>query len=207
MATLEKAHKELFRREPDECFAGYDDLYQHCRQQRDHSTDLWERPQDVVLTHDLTICAGGDGAELRLNDWSFSQLCSMAGVAKSTVNRLSQKTASKVFEETLPRAEKPLQILTTDAGIRSVHGVAYTRLWNVELLDVVNEFASDFRPPQTAMDGKSTGLYCGEQDLFAFLVDPTGWAEINGEAFAPGFFIWNSEVGQPQAHGQRARRA
>jgi hypothetical protein len=26
--------------------------------------------------------------------------------------------------------------------------------------------------------------------------DPTGWAEINGEAFAPGFFVWNSEVGR-----------
>jgi hypothetical protein len=31
--------------------------------------------------------------------------------------------------------------------------------------------------------------------MFCFLIDPTGWAEINGEAFAPGFFIWNSEVG------------
>lgn len=29
-----------------------------------------------------------------------------------------------------------------------------------------------------------------------FLIDPTGWAEINGEAFAPGFFVWNSEVGK-----------
>ena len=60
----------------------------------------------------------------------------------------------------------------------------------------VQEFASDFTPPQTAMDDLSTGLYCGEQDMFAFLIDPTGWAEINGEAFAPGFFVWNSEVGK-----------
>jgi L-amino acid N-acyltransferase YncA len=42
----------------------------------------------------------------------------------------------------------------------------------------------------------ATGLYCGEQDMFCFLIDPTGWAEINGEAFAPGFFLWNSEVGR-----------
>ena len=39
-------------------------------------------------------------------------------------------------------------------------------------------------------------MYCGEQDLFAFLIDPTGWVEIGGEAFAPGFFVWNSEVGR-----------
>jgi hypothetical protein len=42
----------------------------------------------------------------------------------------------------------------------------------------------------------ATGLYCGEQDLFAFLIDPTGWVEMEGEAFAPGFFLWNSEVGR-----------
>lgn len=195
MATLNKANQELFKRGPDECFKSFDDLHRHCARLRENSSDLWERPQDLTLTHDLTIC-GGDGAELRLNDWSFSQLCSMAGVQKGTVNRLSAKTASKVLEETLPRADKPLQILTTGEDIRSVHGVAYTRLWNAELLDVVNEFASDFMPPQTAMDGVGTGLYCGEQDLFAFLIDPAGWAEINGEAFAPGFFVWNSEVGR-----------
>jgi hypothetical protein len=120
----------------------------------------------------------------------------MAGVSRDTINRLSPKTASKAFEETLPHSDKPLQLLTTGDHIRSVHGVAYTRLWNIELLDLVKEFASDFLPPQTAMDGQSTGLYCGEQDMFAFLIDPTGWAEIEGEAFAPGFFLWNSEVGR-----------
>jgi hypothetical protein len=32
--------------------------------------------------------------------------------------------------------------------------------------------------------------------MFAFLIDPTGWTEIGGETFAPGFFLWNSEVGR-----------
>ncbi len=195
MATLDKAHKELFRRTPDETYDSFDDLYEYCSKQRLQSEDLWERPQDLTLTHDMTVCAE-DGNELFLNDWSFSQMCRMAGVSKETVNRLSHRTASKVLEETLPRADKPLQILTTGSEVRSVHGVAYTRLWNVELLDVVHEFASEFTPPQTAMDGTSTGLYCGEQDMFAFMIDPTGWAEIDGQAFAPGFFVWNSEVGK-----------
>lgn len=33
-------------------------------------------------------------------------------------------------------------------------------------------------------------------DLFCFLIDPTGWAEIEEQAFAPGFYVWNSEVGR-----------
>lgn len=195
MATLAKAHNELFKRSPDEVYQSFDDLYEHCARQRLQSEDIWERPQDLTLTHDMTVCTG-DGNELGLNDWSFSQMCRMAGVSKDTVNRLSHRTASRVFEETLPRADKPLQILATESSIRSVHGVAYTRLWNADLLDVVREFASDFTPPQTAMDGVGSGLYCGEQDMFAFLIEPTGWAEIDGEAFAPGFFVWNSEVGR-----------
>ncbi len=196
MTTLTAAHDELFKRLPDECYNSFETLYNSCRRQRENSHDLWEQPRDVMLTHDMTLCAGEDGSERRLNDWSFSQLCGMAGVQKGTVNRLTAKTASKVLEETLPRSGKPLQLLQTDDVVRSVHGVAYTRLWNAELLDVVQEFASDFTPPQKAADGVHTGLYCGEQDLFAFLIDPTGWTEINGEAFAPGFFVYNSEVGK-----------
>lgn len=196
MVALTKAHQELFRRQPDECFSSFEALAEHCDSQRSLGQDLWKRTEEVVLTHDLTFCALDEGNELVLNDWSFSQLCRMAGVSKETVNRLSCKTASKALAETLPRSEKPLQILATPNTVRSVHGVAYTRLWNAEVLDVVQEFASDFTAPQTAMDGVSTGLYCGEQDMFAFLIDPTGWTEINGQAFAPGFFVWNSEVGK-----------
>lgn len=66
---------------------------------------------------------------------------------------------------------------------------------DVELVSILQEFAVDFHPPQKGMNG-ATGLYCGEQDMFCFLVDPAGWTEIDGEAFAPGFFLWNSEVGR-----------
>lgn len=195
MVSLTRAHNELFRRMPDESFDSFESLYQKCSTDHDQSRDRWLKPQDIVLTHDMTV-AVEDNPDLALNDWSFSQLCRMASVSKETLNRLSRKTASKALEETLPVLEKPMQLLTNGQQVRSVHGVGYTRLWNVELLDLVKEFASDFSPPQKAMDSTSTGLYCGEQDMFAFLIDPLGWAEIDGEAFAPGFFLWNSEVGR-----------
>ena len=177
--------------------------------------------------HIGTLAANGDG-HFDLNDWSFAQLCKLANVSKDTVNRLSPTTASRVFAETLPTGTKPLQLLTTHDTVRAIHQASYTRLFNVDLLTMVREFATDFVPPQPAnveakpadvsaddvpfdvdpepvapsQDGRSTGepeatgLYCGEQDMFCFLIDPTGWAEIEGQAFAPGFFIWNSEVGR-----------
>ena len=197
MSNLTRAHQELYRRSADERFASLRELREHCQRERQFSSDCWYLPQSLdprSVEDRVTVRLGEDG-EFLMNDWSFSQLCRLSGVTKGTLNRLSSDTASRALRETLPAADKPFQFLATGRTVRSMHGVAYTRLWNADLLDVVAEFASDFRPPQTAVEG-ATGLYCGEQDLFAFLIDPNGWAEINGEAFAPGFFVWNSEVGR-----------
>lgn len=203
MQNLNRAHQELFSRTDDECFTSLSDLLRHCQREKEQSLDRWQpptliRPQAEAGGLQLTL--GNDGAFL-MNDWSFGQLCHFAGVSKDTVNRLSAETARQVFAETMPRGNKPLQVFTDDRRVRSIHGVSYTRLYNADLVAMLSEFAVDFQPPQKAADSivgehGGTGLYCGEQDLFAFLIDPTGWTEIDGEAFAPGFFVWNSEVGK-----------
>jgi hypothetical protein len=196
--NLTRASGELFRRAPDERFPDLDALLAHCRREKDESEDRWHPPRALTPepTPDgsLGVRAGPDGL-YTLNDWSFGQLCGLAKVSKETVNRLAPATAAQVFRETLPGGNKPLQLLTRGEGVRSVHGTAYTRLHNADLVTMLRDYATDFQPPQTGFNG-ATGLYCGEQDLFAFLIDPTGWAEIDGEAFAPGFFVWNSEVGK-----------
>ena len=198
MSHLTRAHQELFTREPDECFDNLNDLVVHCEQQRSESQELWW-PVDSLRAEGLNphelLLTGSDDRQLRLNDWSFSQLCGLCGVHKGTVNRLRSDTASQVFHETLPRSGKPLQLLATGDHVRAIHGVSYTRLYNAELLDAVLTAAPGFEPPPRAFNG-ATGLYCGEQDLFAFLIDPNGWIDIHGEQFAPGLFCWNSEVGR-----------
>ncbi len=197
MPNLTRASEELFRRRPDECFESLSALGEHCRRQREQSKEVWQPPQNLGTRPEdlgrLILTAGDDGA-FQMNDWSFSQLCRLAGVGKETVNRLSPGPASLVFSETLPRGAKPLQLYTEGAQLRSVHAASYTRLYNSHVLSVIQEFATDFQPPQKGFNG-ATGLYAGEQDLFCFLIDPAGWTEIGGEAFAPGFFVWNSEVG------------
>lgn len=194
MSTLTRAHQELFRRPADERFASLPELAAYCNEQKRQSRDLWKPPKDLILDDRLSLCAGTDGA-FALNDWSFSQLCRLSGVAKDTINRLSATTAALAFGDTMPRGSKPLQLLVMDDRLRSIHGTQYTRLWDADLVHLLCEFAVDFQPPQTAVNG-GTGLYAGEQDLFCFLIDPAGWCEIEGEAFAPGFFVWNSEVGK-----------
>ncbi len=217
MQNLMRASDELFRRGPDECFATFDDLYRHCAEVKEKSRDRWHQPSRVRLDSEngwLRLMLGNEGA-FRMNNWSFSQLCGLAGVHRDTVNKLSAATASQVFAETLSRTgNRHLQVLTTamEPGemVRAIHGAGYTRLYDADLLSMVREFATDFQPPQQAkvIDAaeavssddipfvpdppkpRGTGLYRGEQDMFVFLIDPTGWTEINGEAFAPGFFLW-----------------
>jgi hypothetical protein len=198
MTELMRASRELFARTPDETFESFDQLYQYCSVLQERSVDLWEPPELVTPTimddRQLGLSVGAAGP-FHLNDWTFGQLCGLARVDKGTLNRLCGETAMQAFRETFPKGRKPLQILTTDDRVRSVHGASYTRLFNTELLDVVRQHADDFTPPQKGFNG-ATGLYAGEQDMFCFLIDPTGWVDIGGESFAPGFFIWNSEVGR-----------
>jgi len=196
MPNLTRAHHELYRRGKDETFASLDALATHCLKQKQASLERWIPPEALrpQIQEKLFLPLGSDGA-FELNDWSFTQLCTLARVSKDTVNRLSADTAQRVFLETLPGGNKPLQVLTQGESVRSIHGASYTRLFNADIMAMLREFAVDFQPPQVASTG-GTGLYAGEQDLFVFLVDPNGWTDIQDQSFAPGFFIWNSEVGK-----------
>ena len=197
MTHLMRASRELFRRTPDETFPTMEIFRQHFRWQKEQSAEEWRPPRTLATRPGaggrLILDAGDDGA-YEMNDWSFGQLCRLSGVAKDTVNRLSPDTAARVFTETLPQGQKPLQLFTLGGQLRSIHAASYTRLHNADLLDLVADVATDFEPPPAGFNG-ATGLYGGEQDMFCFLIDPAGWVEIDGQEFAPGFFLWNSEVG------------
>ena len=197
MANLMKANRELYRRQPDECYESFADLREYCYLQREQSGEHWCKPQAVIpIAKENSVSIQLEiGEEFELNDHSFKQLSRLCGVSADTLNRLSPKTAATAIEETLPSADRPIQFLSGHSSMRSIHGINYTRLWNSELLDVVAEFEAEFQPPKKALNGHGTGLYAGEQDMFAFLIDDNAWVEIGSDKFAPEFFVWNSEVG------------
>jgi hypothetical protein len=197
MTDLMRASHELFRRTPDETFPSLEVFHKHFQWQKEQSLEIWQPPRTLSvrpLTGERLMLDAGDDGAYEMNDWSFGQLCRLSGIAKETVNRLTPDTAARVFAEMLPQGQKPLQLFNLNGRLRSIHAASYTRLHNADLLDVVKEVANDFQPPPKGLGG-ATGLYGGEQDMFCFLIDPAGWTDIGGEAFAPGFFLWNSEVG------------
>ena len=133
MENLTRASHELFRRKPDETFSSLETLVTHCQQQKTDSTDHWLAPQGLrarPMGSDGLLLAGSEDQVFQMNDWSFGQLCRLAGVKKETVNRLSTDTASRVFGETLPQGNKPLQVFSEADLARSIHGASYTRLFN-----------------------------------------------------------------------------
>jgi hypothetical protein len=198
MQNLTTASRELFKRSPDESFPSLAALADHCEMQRQDADVYWYPPnrlRTVAADTQHLVISEGEDVSHEMNDWSFGQLCRLAGVEKRTINRLSADTASRVFGETLPGGNKPLQVYSISDRVHSIHGASYTRLHNAELLDAVRDAADGFDAPPKGFNG-ATGLYCGEQDMFCFLIDPLGWIDIDGDAFAPGFFVWNSEVGR-----------
>src|SRR5581483_7825022 len=201
MTHLTQASRQLFRRPPDERFDTLQDLLEHSRSFKDRSKNVQETSTTFHVQHrsgTLTLQLNGY-SPCSLNEWSFAQLCSLIGASKDTLNRLRADTAVRVCRELLEQRNAEalsLQALVQDDRlVRAINGPTYTRLWNADLVALLTEFAPDFTPPPKGFNG-TTGLYAGEQDMFCFLIDPTCWVEIHGEAFAPGFFVWNSEVGR-----------
>jgi hypothetical protein len=199
MVNLTKASRELFRRTPDERFQSFDALLAHCHERRERSTEHWQISQNLRIEQTANglqmRLEEAEDVSLSLSDWSFSQLCKLCGVHKGTVNKLTSESASLVFRDTMPHSRKPLQVYSANGTALAVHSSTYSRLFDAEVLEAVREAAPDFTPPPTGLGG-ATGLYAGEQDMFAFGIDPNAWVEIGGENFAPGFFVWNSEVGK-----------
>ena len=78
-SRLGRAHEELFRRSPDERFSSLTELHEHCRQEKQFSTDTWQLPQTLrprLINGELSIALESDADGL-FNDWSFSQMCRM----------------------------------------------------------------------------------------------------------------------------------
>ena len=132
---------------------------------------------------------------LPLTDWSFSQLCSIAGVDRRTVNKVREETAARIFSETLPQRGPAVQTYRVGDALESIHGSAYTG-YSMR----TSSRRSSIRPTV------STGATV-ERSEDRVILRPARPLLVShgrngrldgdrGEQFAPGFFVWNSEVGK-----------
>ncbi len=196
MNSVNIFYRKHYVRKPDKEFASFDDLYTHAYREEQASSTKWIPPSDVYATvHQglLKLKLSGDRA-FALNDWSFSQLCSLLNVDRHVIEQLKLETVAQVITELIPRDNRPLQVFTMGDAVRSIHSISYERLFNTRLLELVIDEVTNM----TELDDKqlrAPAFYAGERDLFAFMIDESNWLNYKDERFAPAFVIWNSEVG------------
>ncbi|MBR0693641.1 hypothetical protein [Bradyrhizobium lablabi] len=200
--TLTNANRQWESRPADERFASLVDMDRAARSFRTSAT------VNEIMANALTVSARGDDLVLSargfegaaLNNYSFNQLAARAKAPAAYLNTLPTEIAADCLNHGLQRVadDKALQILSGSSNIRAVTSDKYSRIWNADITARLLELEArgPWQPAPAAFDG-SRGLYLGERDMFAFLVDnerrifETG----PGGGLSRGFFVSNSEVG------------
>src|SRR5689334_14956925 len=101
--NLTHASRQLFTRPADEQYANLPDLLRATADLKNRCTNATAiQTQLRPFVHGSYLSLERSGQlPVRFNDWSFTQLCQLAGASKDTVNRLKADTAVQVFTDLL----------------------------------------------------------------------------------------------------------
>ncbi|WP_315792287.1 hypothetical protein [Bradyrhizobium sp. SZCCHNRI1002] len=206
MTVLTKANRQWESRPADERFGSLQAM--HDAAIRFKTT---ARVEDIkakalraaAIGDDLVLEADGIGRSI-MNNWSFSQLATRASAPTAYLKTLPAQLAAECLNVGLERehrgenGDKSVQLLLGQHSARAITSDKYSRIWNADITSRLLELEArgPWQPAPAAFDG-SRGLYLGDRDMFAFLVDNERriFEKGPGGGLSRGFFCWNSEVG------------
>jgi hypothetical protein len=200
--TLTNANRQWESRPADERFGSIEAMHKAAVGFKTSATvrEIMSNALSVAARgNDLVLSARGWEGEA-LNNYSYGQLCQRAKAPAGYLNTLPTEIAADCLNHGLQRAgdDKALQILSGEGNIRAVTSDKYSRIWNADITARLLELEArgPWQPAPEAFDG-SRGLYLGERDMFAFLVDNERriFERGPGGGLGRGFFVSNSEVG------------
>lgn len=207
MVTLSAANTQWMTRPADERFGSLADL---------HAAALGYKTEAVrtkVPTKKIRVEAHNgdvflmtrDDQKINLTNWSFGQLSQAADAPASYLQRLPAHMAADCIAHGLKTAterDNDMMFRREHSGmvtLRALTSDRYSRIWNSDITSRLVELESEgtWRPAPAAFDG-SRGLYLGDRDMFAFMVDNDRriFEKMPGGGLSRGFFIGNSEVGK-----------
>ncbi len=208
MTTLTRASSEWSTRPADERFASLQAL--HSAVTAHHNAAGVARVPFATLhakaVDGEVLLNGRTDTAAHLTHWAFGQLAQRAGAPGSYLATLPATLAADCINDGLAKRAKDddaasdAQILFNrdgDLTARAITTDRYTRIWNSDITSrLLRLEAQGWQPAPPAFDG-SRGLYAGNQDMFAFLVDNDRriFETLPGGGLSRGFFVWNSEVG------------
>lgn len=209
MATMSKASTQWATRPKDERFTSLEDLNKaaegfavRARKAVVPTKDL----HPVVVDNQSIALNGRSGVVAPLTHWAFGQLSRIADAPADYLRSLPAPLAVKCLEEGIatPKTdhdENTLVLIDQNGStvIRALTSTGYERVMNVDITSRLVRLQQEnpvWSPAPAAYDG-ARGLYLGDRDMFAFLVDNERRIfEANQDGgLSRGFFVWNSEVG------------
>lgn len=162
-----------------------------------------ENNQVSINVFDPTI---GERQALLPTNWGFGQLAQFAKAPAAYLRTLPAELAAINLQwglERNPLKEEALILAQSNGhhALRSITSTSYGRIWDRELVKVVDGIhqTGNWHVPagsHASRNAKAAStLYASDRDVFIFLVDDTHPIEFKGEQLFRGFMAWNSEVG------------
>lgn len=209
MSVLMHANREWESRPADERYSSLASMYEAAKREFENAG------RAIVPIHSLRAEASGEGIiingstgrQANLTNWSFGQLAQKAKAPAGYLRSLPAPLAADCLNAGIKvlGIEDEAMLLFQRGGtdlsnlkLRGLTSVDYSRIWNHEVIErlIGLENEGTFQPAPAAFDG-SRGLYLGDRDMFAFMVDNDRriFEKGPGGGLSRGFFMWNSIVG------------
>jgi len=205
--TLTNAHKEWANRPADERFASLQAMHDAALRHKTQAAVAKIKADALKVIPDESeiLLEGRTGQRGRLTNWSFGQLAARAKAPADYLQTLPAGLAAECLQDGLDRnaeqGKDAVALMQRDAGAlvcRAVTSGSYSRIFNADITARLLELEASgpWQPAPAAFDG-SRGLYLGDRDMFAFMVDNERriFEKGPGGGLARGFFVANSEVG------------
>lgn len=208
------AHKNWATRPEDERFETLADLHAAVAARDAISfeklaqVDTLKRMRVEVVDGRRMTMLSPNGTTADMTHWSAGQLLTSLEIPRSFLPKLATDVATDVVNDRLQRAtdQIPNRLFIAQNGdttVRAFHGSRYERLWDSEVTQaLLKHLPSGWRNPVAYAGGqwgaelRPSGLYAGDRDLFAFMIDGGDALDIGPRAkLNRGFYVSNSEVG------------
>lgn len=208
MTTLMNANRQWSMRPADERYGSVAALHAAALGYKDNAKS------SVVPTAKLRVEARGDDVVLKAKDididmtnFAFGQLCKVGEAPSGYLAGIPAPLAAECLNHGLRAAHGDENgrdnrlLFNVDKGmatLRALTSERYARIWNSDITARLLELEElgPWQPAPAAFDG-SRGLYLGDRDMFAFMVDNDRriFEKGPGGGLSRGFFASNSEVG------------
>lgn len=218
MSNLMTASNQWASRPDDQRYLTLEDLHEAVLQRKVESNTTVISPRQMKVVperNDLKVelidpARGTDPVTAGLSNWSFGQLCSVAGNGGARppapyIRSLPAQLAAINLQWGLEQGRDEhlaMYRANGDTRLSAITSTTYGRIWDSQVTKAVMDVNhnGNWKVPSASYAGsdpkRATTLYASDRDVFIFLVDPDHPIEVGNEMLFRGFFAWNSEVGK-----------